>query len=162
PSCQDTSEIAGFRAAVLIVRTHLPPVESQVRTIAGAQGAGGRVAIAICASARASGAPRQKCAPPPLQWVGSALGAHRLISASRLAPVALRVGQDKRPAWCVGRPVTRALTVLIMDGPGRLGRIRPDRDRTSSGGKRPPDPEAQVVGLEDGGVPGADGRAEHL
>src|SRR5262249_51061227 len=27
PSCQDAPEIAGFRAAVLIVRIHLPPAE---------------------------------------------------------------------------------------------------------------------------------------
>src|SRR5262249_38591393 len=56
----------------------------------------------------------------------------------------------------------RAPTVLVMDGPGRLLRARRDRDRAGSGGKRAPNPEAQVVVPVVGGVPVADGRAEVL
>ena len=67
------------------------------------------------------------------------------------------VSQDRRAA--VSSAVMRP-TVLIMDGPGRLARTRRHRDGVGSGGKRPGDPETQVVVPVDGGVPDAVRRAE--
>jgi hypothetical protein len=52
--------------------------------------------------------------------------------------------------------------MLIMDSPGRLVLARRDRNRAGSGGKRPPDPEAQNAEPEAAGVPAAVGRAEGL
>ena len=47
-----------------------------------------------------------------------------------------------------------------MDSPRRLVRARRDRDRAGSGGKRAPDPEAEVAAPVDGGDPVAESRAE--
>jgi hypothetical protein len=55
---------------------------------------------------------------------------------------------------------TRAPTVLIMDRPGRLVRARRDLDRAGSGGKRAPEPKADIVVPVVGGVPVAVGCAE--
>ena len=52
--------------------------------------------------------------------------------------------------------------MLIMDSPRRLVRARRDRDRIGSGGKRTPEPEADVVIPVVGGVPVAVGGAEVL
>src|SRR5262249_13193566 len=40
-----------------------------------------------------------------------------------------------------------------MDSPGRLARARRNRDRAGSGGKRPANPEAEIVVPVVGGVP---------
>jgi hypothetical protein len=43
--------------------------------------------------------------------------------------------------------------MLIMNSPGRLVLPRRDRDRAGSGGKRAPDPKAQIVVPVVGSVP---------
>src|SRR5262249_38119691 len=56
-----------------------------------------------------------------------------------------------------------ALTVLIMDDPGRLIVLaRSDRDRAGSGRKRPPNPQTHKNAREAGEVPVAGGRADVL
>ena len=71
-------------------------------------------------------------------------------------------GPRQAPPWYRAPISTRAPTVLIMEGPGRLVLARRDRDRAGSGEKRAPDPEAQIVVPVVGGVPVAVGRAEIL
>src|ERR1700674_306239 len=77
----------------------------------------------------------------------------------RLPPTS---GPRQAPPWYRAPISTQAPTVLVMDGPRRLVLARRDRDRAGSGGKRAPDPEAEVVVPVVGGVPVAVGRAEVL
>jgi hypothetical protein len=73
------------------------------------------------------------------------------------APVAPCGSQDRRRRGIRPHPDR---TGVIMDSPGRLLRARRDRDRASSGEKRAPQPEADVVVPVVGCVPVAVGRAE--
>src|SRR6516165_7043107 len=73
-----------------------------------------------------------------------------------------RLSEPMRAPWYRTPISTRAPTVLIMDGLGRLWLSRRDRERAGSGRKRPPHPEAKVVEPVAGFAPVAGGRAEVL